>query len=194
MEEKWKPVPDEFFGKFFEVSDRGRIRSFEREVTRGGDKNRYTFIKPPCFISSRTNGKEPYLFCSLAIREDGIETRKTFYVHKVMAEAFLKRPSTQHVYVTHKDGDTFRNELSNLKWITASENSTLNMQRYPENREALKRHNQKSGYYKKIKSPARKKWRKILFLNRLGVDKKEIASSLGCSLSLVYLIIREKNI
>lgn len=191
MRETWKPIPDEFYGQYFEISDLGRVRSVGRMVTRGGSKNKYTYYKSPAIISQRS-AKDPYLFVSLAVKEDGTESRKTFYIHKALAEVFIPRPSDKHVYVTHKDSNTFNNSLSNLEWITASQCAKMKLEKHPENSLLLKSHNTKSGYYKKLRSPARSKWKKIVFLKKIGMSGPEIAKAMGCSSGTIYNILKSK--
>lgn len=50
--------------------------------------------------------------------------KKTFgnLVHRLVAIAFLKKPSEEHNLVAHKDYDKHNNHHSNLKWMTREEN------------------------------------------------------------------------
>ncbi len=40
------------------------------------------------------------------------------YVHKVIAEAFIDKPSDKHIFVIHLDYDKLNNHFENLKWET----------------------------------------------------------------------------
>lgn len=47
-----------------------------------------------------------------------------FLVHRMVAELFLEKPSPKHTIVGHLDHDKLNNRVSNLKWMTQSENAT----------------------------------------------------------------------
>lgn len=44
-----------------------------------------------------------------------------FYAHRLVAEHFLENPNSLQV-VNHKDGNKLNNQLSNLEWVSCSEN------------------------------------------------------------------------
>ena len=45
-----------------------------------------------------------------------------FYAHRLVAEHFLKNPNSLPI-VNHKDGNKLNNQLSNLEWVSYSENT-----------------------------------------------------------------------
>jgi len=187
--EVWKDVEDPLYKDYYEISNLGRLKTKGRYVTRGGKNNRYTYWKDSRIVSLRS-GKYPHLFCSLYANDR--DKNKTAYIHKLVAEAFIKRPSKNHIFVTHIDGDYKNNMASNLKWITASENSKKNIEKYPENRERLKNHNIKTGYYDILRHPA---WSeenkiKIKYMVRWGVSIEEISRIFKCSSATVYKIVK----
>ena len=47
--------------------------------------------------------------------------RKKFYVHRLIAEYFIPKVEGK-TFINHKDGNKTNNKLSNLEWVTQSEN------------------------------------------------------------------------
>lgn len=45
------------------------------------------------------------------------------HVHRLVAEAFLEKPDDEKCWVDHIDGNRSNNEVSNLHWVTPSENA-----------------------------------------------------------------------
>lgn len=193
MEEIWKNVKDPLFKDYYEVSNLGRLRTKDRLVTRGGTSNRYTYMKVSRIVKSRRSKENPHLFASLYANE--VEKNRTKYIHKLVAEAFLKKPSEEHVYVTHIYENYDNNIVSNLRWITASENSKSNIKKYPENGLKLKAHNEKVGFYKALKLDIWKKKnvKKILKMRKWGVSVIEIARVFECSTASIYNVTKKHD-
>jgi len=190
--EIWKDVNHPIFWKYYQVSNLGRIKTKGRYVTRGGPDNQYTYWLNERIVSVRRSKENPHLFCSLYATKV-LNSNKTAYLHKLVAEAFIKRPSNDHVFVTHIDGNYDNNMESNLKWITASENSKRNIEKYPENKNKLKYHNEKVGYYKKLRHPIweDRNLEKIKLMLSWGVSYKKIKKLYGCSEATVYNVIKK---
>ena len=51
-----------------------------------------------------------------------VKINSNLYLHRMLAETFIP-PEPGRDIVNHIDGNTFNNELSNLEWVTYSENS-----------------------------------------------------------------------
>lgn len=47
--------------------------------------------------------------------------RKSFYIHRLVAEKFIPNPENKPC-INHIDGDKSNNHISNLEWVTYSEN------------------------------------------------------------------------
>lgn len=105
--ERWTPILIEVEGveapPRYEVSNFGRLRSFQNnekgEIIKGSVIQGYK---------------------SLNIR---LPKGKSFnrYVHKLVAETFVQKPSPDHKFVIHLDFDKQSNHFENLKWVTKDE-------------------------------------------------------------------------
>lgn len=111
--EVWRPVLG--FEDIYEVSDQGRVRSFDRVVSfrKGGSKRiKGKILKP------QSNGAPGYVNVCLW-RQSQCTLKK---VHHIVLEAFAgERP--EGCSCNHKDGNKTNNALTNLEWVTYRENS-----------------------------------------------------------------------
>lgn len=171
------------------ISDKGDVQSVRREFfTKNGARR----VVKGKIIAVRTNRIEPYYFFD-AIYDEGEEhRRKTIYVHRAVYESF-HGSIPKGMYVTHINGDTFDNRLSNLQIITHSELQKRNLEKYPENRYRLKMKNVKSGYYTKMKGKRALSNLKILAIKELSkrYNPKVISEMVGVSLSTVYKYLKQ---
>lgn len=60
------------------------------------------------------------LYYTVSLSKNGRYT--SFNVHRLVAETFLGMPEDRKMEVNHKDGDKHNNNLSNLEWVTPTEN------------------------------------------------------------------------
>jgi hypothetical protein len=102
-DERWKPLPA-CYPAGYEVSDRGRIRSFR---SRDG---------LPRVLRMRTH-KWGYVVINLGSDDE----RKVYRVHRLVLEAFVG-PCPEGQECRHLDGDKTNNRLDNLRWDTHGEN------------------------------------------------------------------------
>jgi len=107
--EAWKPVPG--YEGSYEVSNLGRIKSLSRLVPQGKQLRQ---TKECILVQDTSFG---YKRINLSVRG---KSRKVM-VHVIVLHAFTG--SRPHGYtVNHIDGNKSNNVLSNLEWLTLSEN------------------------------------------------------------------------
>lgn len=101
MKEKWLAVKG--FEGLYEVSNLGRIKSIKY--------NRERLMK----TSHQLNG-----YVKITLSKDNVQY--TSRVHRLVADAFIPRQEGRD-YVNHIDGDKDNNAVSNLEWVSVSENN-----------------------------------------------------------------------
>lgn len=109
--EEWKII-DDTQGRY-EVSTLGRIRSVKREVLYA-DGRRYNY--PSKILSPRSDF---YGYKIFNIRNHG--KQQVFKVHRLVALAFLPNPENKKE-VNHLNGNKTDNRVTNLEWVTSSQN------------------------------------------------------------------------
>lgn len=112
MEEVWKPVRG--FEGLYEVSNLGQIKSLSRTVHRKNNRNQY--IKGRIIRPAKT--LDGYL--RICLLKSG--KRKSFLVHRLVAEAFIPNPK-KLLEVNHKDEDKQNNNVNNLEWCSRKYNN-----------------------------------------------------------------------
>lgn len=96
----WKKIKG--YESFYEVSDGGEIRSSYRTKK---------------VLKNNPNGTG-YLYVVLCL--NGV--KKLHYVHRLVLSAFVGSPK-KGFQAAHLDGNRSNNKLSNLRWLTPSENN-----------------------------------------------------------------------
>ena len=113
--EKWKTIRG-YSGRY-EVSSYGRVKSLPRikiRTSKCGNSyasNNAGMILKKILINS---GYE-----QVTLHKEGDSER--ILVHRLVGESFIKNPQNKP-QINHKDGNKKNNSLSNLEWVTASEN------------------------------------------------------------------------
>jgi hypothetical protein len=102
--EVWKPLT--FSGSKelrnrYAVSSLGRIASYKEDVLKDG---------------KLLNGSLTTGYRTLNLHRPG--HKGTLYIHREIAKLFLKRPSSKHKYVIHKNHNKLDNSVKNLEWAT----------------------------------------------------------------------------
>ena len=108
----WKDIKD--FENFYQINDKGEIRSKDRYIH---FKHKDKFYKGA--IKRQQIGTNGYKIVKL-YKDD--KKRYTFSVHRLVAEAFLEKPSYAEC-VNHKNGNKLDNRVENLEWCTYSHNN-----------------------------------------------------------------------
>lgn len=100
--EIWKDIIG--YKGHYMVSNLGRIKSFKR--------------KKEGAILKLQKTHEGYMHIGLSLNG----AKKTLMVHRLVGFAFIKNPNNKPC-INHKDGIKDNNNLSNLEWVTKSENT-----------------------------------------------------------------------
>jgi hypothetical protein len=115
MEEIWKDIQG--YEGYYQVSNLGRVKSLDRIIYQ--NKNNVIYSRT---IKGRllkfNNDKQGYQLVHL----DKEGKRLCKKVHRLVAEAFIKNKNNK-VYVNHIDGNKKNNNITNLEWVTATENN-----------------------------------------------------------------------
>lgn len=114
--EIWKPIAG--YESFYEVSNKGRVRSCQRTITQIG---KYGFPISREFkgkVMQATDNGNGYLIVTL--RKPG-NKRKNYYIHRLVATAFIEHDPSKDC-VNHKDYNIKNNAVENLEWVTQREN------------------------------------------------------------------------
>lgn len=108
MQEIWKDING--YEGYYQVSNYGRVKSFDTIVP-SGTKNHimHQRIRKGKFLKQFDNGRG-YLKVTL-----GYNGRKSFFVHKLVATAFIPNPNN-YIEVNHIDENKYNNIVSNLEW------------------------------------------------------------------------------
>src|SRR5699024_4677012 len=99
MNEIWKDCVE---NNRFEVSNFGNVRN----------------KKTKNFIKLFDNGRG---YLTVGLWSDNNIIKKNFYVHRLVARAFIENPENK-LEINHIDGNKYNNNVDNLEWSTRSEN------------------------------------------------------------------------
>ena len=105
MQEIWKRLvyQGNDYGDYYEVSNLGEIRNAKTKRIR-----KQNISQTGYYVFSGTLGDR--------------SKKKTFRVHKAVAETFIPNPNNLPV-TNHKDGNKLNNCVDNLEWCTYAENT-----------------------------------------------------------------------
>ena len=102
--EKWSRVrfPKATKKNHYEISNHGRIKSINK------------ITKTESLISGSV-GKRGFRSINVRLSPEGYGRK---FIHRYVAEKFVKKPSRKHSYIIHKDLNRENNKYTNLKWVT----------------------------------------------------------------------------
>lgn len=105
--EKWMDIKG-YEGRY-QISNLGRVKSLPIDE-KFCKRNEEVILKP--FVCGSG-------YYEVILRQNG--KRKPKLIHRLVAETFIPNPHGKKE-VNHKDGNKYNNEMSNLEWVTSSEN------------------------------------------------------------------------
>tara|TARA_R110002051_G_scaffold100059_1_gene170394 strand:- start:49 stop:600 length:552 start_codon:yes stop_codon:yes gene_type:complete len=104
--EEWKDVQ---FDEIIALDLKYKISNYGRVIKCSSEKD---ILKKRSFI----NGYE-----TISLRQEINKKTTSRYVHKLVAQHFIKKESEDQIYVIHLDYDKENNQVENLKWATKRE-------------------------------------------------------------------------
>lgn len=128
--------------KYLEYTIINNIPTLENERWIKVNEKAFPLLKPVYYVSNKARiyntstkhmlktrclnetNSSPYYKVNLQIEIDGKSYGQVFLIHRLMMMSFYPVKNMDKLYVNHKDGNKFNDELSNLEWTTASENIT----------------------------------------------------------------------
>ncbi len=159
--EKWLPIVTKVESKtrayFF--SNYGRVKSLSKST------NIEKLVKGSISVQK---------YNTLNLHLEG-HVRQNFYVHRLVAEAFVSQPTTDHSFIIHIDNDLLNNYYGNLRWVTREELTQFRISKgayRKDNPQKLKHYKLNAEKVRSIKKA----------LSEGEMKKKEIAAMFGISL------------
>jgi hypothetical protein len=117
-------------------------------------------------------------------------TSKSYFIHKLVAMNFCKKPSPEHCFVIHLDHNKNNNKASNLKWVTYKE-SVEHTKKAPNTLNTAQRNILNTGKFGKVLTEKKvQQLKEAIFNPKRTLTLKQLAKKFGISEMTLYRIKR----
>jgi hypothetical protein len=157
--EIWKPIKG--YEDSYQISNYGRLKTLSRKARVGSNGHR---VLAERIIKFNDDGKG-YVKGRLFKNKEP----KRVYMHQLVARAFIPNPENKP-HINHIDGVRSNNIVTNLEWVTASENI---LHSYKIGLSSNKGENHSQAKLNKTKV------KEIRLLHKMGIKQIDIAKLLG---------------
>jgi hypothetical protein len=124
--EIWKPITkiidakgQEFSPKGYEVSNMGRVRSYNQRYGKGFGVGYRPLLKTPTIITGRP---DPRGYYQVTLTDHTTKNRKNFRIHTLVMQTFIG-PAPEGLVICHYNDIKTDNRLENLRYDTPEANS-----------------------------------------------------------------------
>ena len=158
MKEVWKPIKG--YEDLYLVSNYGKVKSLDRYVLQKSGKKMFypgKELKYEIIKRNHTNYRRVTL--------SKMHKIKRFQVHRLVAEAFILNPNNKP-NVNHIDNDGENNIVTNLEWVTHSENML-----HAEKQGRLFKSQSKAGKLSGIKAKQKAIKKHSIYLNKIFLNR-----------------------
>lgn len=166
--EEWRDI--EGFEGFYQVSNKGRVKSLEREMFVNVGNGHYRKISEK-ILKQDIRKNTGY---SITSRVNLCEDKKQCHVmiSRLVATTFFEKSINKNAIIFHKDGDALNNSVENIYWGSGDDYSNLMYNLYYKNKSS-KYHGvaKVNGYYRTFFGIQKKRITKY-FLTELEAAKK----------------------
>jgi hypothetical protein len=175
--EVWRPLTFSGWKQLrnrYAVSSFGRISSYKLDVLKDGK----------LLSGSLTTG-----YRTLNLHRP--DNKGTLYIHRELAYLFLKKPSSKHKYVIHRNHNKLDNHIKNLRWATLE--LMIDHQQGSPAKIAYKEKQANKTEGLKLNATQVKKIKTILNSKNRNITIKKLAQNYGVSEMTIYRIKSGEN-